>query len=108
MFPVVPRAQAAELAERSASRAARVAACEFLHAAILWITGTNARRPEAREAAAEAAPTQFHAILVRARRIWHLQSAGAAGVHGSSNCVIDRVIDQPASWDSHMQCVHQL
>ena len=58
-------AQAAELAERSASRPARVAACEFLHATLLWVTGTNARRPEAADPDAEAAPTQFHAVLVR-------------------------------------------
>lgn len=42
--------QAAELAERSTERATRVAACEFLHASILWMVGTNARRPMSRDA----------------------------------------------------------
>ena len=36
--------QAADLAERSTERPVRVAACEFLHASILWMVGTNARR----------------------------------------------------------------
>ena len=36
--------QAADLAEKSAERAVRVASCEFLHASILWMVGTNARR----------------------------------------------------------------
>lgn len=59
--------QAAELAEKSAERATRVAACEFLHATILWMVGTNARRPMSRDAAEDFAvkPTQFHGILQR-------------------------------------------
>lgn len=36
--------QAADLAEKSAERTVRVASCEFLHASILWMVGTNARR----------------------------------------------------------------
>jgi len=38
------RLQAADLAEKSAERTVRVASCEFLHASILWMVGTNARR----------------------------------------------------------------
>ena len=41
--------QAADLAERSTERATRVAACEFLHASILWMVATNARRPMSRD-----------------------------------------------------------
>ena len=57
--------QAAELAERSTARATRVAACELLHAALLWVVGTNARAPEPSDPTQDARPTQFHAILVR-------------------------------------------
>ena len=41
---VAPFLQAADLAEKSPERAVRVASCEFLHATILWMVGTNARR----------------------------------------------------------------
>ncbi|KAK9829312.1 hypothetical protein WJX72_005143 [[Myrmecia] bisecta] len=59
--------QAAELAEKSADRATRVAACEFLHAATLWMIGTNAGRPlpAHEEEEYKAEPTMFHAIMQR-------------------------------------------
>lgn len=41
---MLPSLQAADLAEKSPERAVRVASCEFLHATILWMVGTNARR----------------------------------------------------------------
>ena len=41
---MLPFLQAADLTEKSPERAVRVASCEFLHATILWMVGTNARR----------------------------------------------------------------
>jgi hypothetical protein len=74
--------QAAELAEKSAERATRVAACEFLHAAILWMVGTNARRPMSRDAAEDfqSRPTAFHGILSRALPVALRLAAGAEPV----------------------------
>ena len=57
---VIPRA--AHVALTSTDRSAKVAACEFLHAATLTMVGRNARRfvPEAGDQAREATP--FHKI----------------------------------------------
>lgn len=41
--PLLPRL--VELAEQSTLRPVRVAACELLHGLVLWMVGSNARRP---------------------------------------------------------------
>ena len=57
--------QAADLAEKSTERAVRVAACEFMHASILWMVGTNARRYNLQE------PLQLLRPVLQAPHIAH-------------------------------------
>ncbi len=51
----------AALAEHSPDQAVRVAAAELLHACVLLLVGTNARRPAAVEG--EVAPAPLHRLL---------------------------------------------
>lgn len=56
--------QAAVLAETSGDRSCRVSACELLHSAVIWMIGTNASRPIARQDEDfQPIPTRFHKIL---------------------------------------------
>ncbi|KAK9826371.1 hypothetical protein WJX81_003941, partial [Elliptochloris bilobata] len=56
--------QVADMAERSPDRQARVAAVECLHAVILWMVGTNAKRaPGKDQEDFQPRPTKFHALL---------------------------------------------
>ncbi|KAK9839902.1 hypothetical protein WJX74_000152 [Apatococcus lobatus] len=55
--------QVADRAEKSPDRSCRVAACEFVHASILWMLGATADRTAGETSEDDAAPTKFHKVM---------------------------------------------
>ncbi|KAK9867398.1 hypothetical protein WJX84_001490 [Apatococcus fuscideae] len=61
--PVSCVEQVSNRAENSPDRSCRVAACEFIHATVLWMLGANAYRVSAALQEDDAKPTRFHKIM---------------------------------------------
>ncbi|KAK9813338.1 hypothetical protein WJX73_001242 [Symbiochloris irregularis] len=72
--------QVARLAESAADRSARVAACEFLHASILWAVGNSAKGSRAASKHSDARPTERHGLLAHALPVALRLAASEDGV----------------------------